>query len=58
MKHIFLLFAILFSFSGIAQKKVLNSKFEVMLDTLLTHNVKEVLPKEISLEKDIIYLDS
>ena len=59
MKNIFLLFIItLTTFTGVAQKNILNPKFEVMLDTLLTHNVKEVLPKEVALEKDIIYLDS
>lgn len=59
MKNTFLLcIVVLFTFTAVAQKRTLNPKFEVMLDTLLTHSVKEVLPTDIADIKDIVFLDS
>ena len=59
MKNLFIFYIILlFGFPVLAQKGLSNPKFEVMLDTLLNHNVKEILPNEISEKWDIVYLDS
>lgn len=59
MKKTFLLFlAVLSTFTIVAQKRTLNPQFEVMLDTLLTHSVKEVLPTDIANIRDIVFLDS
>ena len=55
-----LLFVITFISSnfGLAQHSVLNPKFEMMLDALLTHDVNEVYPNQVLLDKDIIFLDA
>jgi len=59
MKKNSILFVVsLFTLVVTAQKNVLNPKFNVMLDTLLTHSVKEVLPTDVASNKDIFYLDS
>ena len=59
MKKNSILFIVsLFTLVVTAQENVLNPKFNVMLDTLLTHSVKEVSPLDIAKNKDIIYLDS
>lgn len=55
-----LLCAILIGLSSIAfaQKKTLNTDFSAMLSDLLSHNVTEVLPNEISDEHEVIFLDA
>lgn len=58
MKKIIVLITILCTFSVMSQKKVLNPKFNTMLDTLLAHNVKEILPLEIKNKNDILFLDA
>lgn len=57
-KNSILFIVTLFTLVATAQKKVLNPKFNIMLDTLLTHSVKEVSPLDIAKNKDIVYLDS
>ncbi len=58
MKKNTLFIVLLFTLVVTAQKNVLNPRFNVMLDTLLTHSVKEVLPTDVAFNKDIVYLDS
>ncbi len=41
-----------------AQKEVLNPKFGSMLNSLLAHNVKEVLPNNIPKDSTIVFLDT
>lgn len=57
-KHITLYVAILLSLNLFAQQKTINPEFNNMLKTLLTHTVHEVLPTEITSNKNIVYLDA
>lgn len=59
MKKIFLfLIVILYSCVIIAQKKVLDPKFDAMLHDLLNHSVPEVLPEDIKDNNEIVFLDT
>lgn len=54
----FLILFIALALNTTAQEKTSNPEFSIMLDTLLTHSVNEVFSKNITLNKDIVYLDS
>ncbi|UZO80803.1 rhodanese-like domain-containing protein [Aquimarina sp. ERC-38] len=53
-----LLLVIQIAFTSFGQAKLTNPRFEQMLDSLLTHQVQEVLPGDIAMEQDCIYLDT
>lgn len=57
-KIVVFIVAIVCTLTVVSQKKVKNPKFGSMLDTLLTHKVKEILPKEIDTTKNILFLDA
>ncbi len=54
----FLCYSILISNSVFSQTKTLNSSYETMLDTLLSHTVKEITPQGLPKKSSIYYLDA
>lgn len=57
-KNYLLYLIVLFSLTISAQKEVANPNFGLMLDSLLSHSVDEVLPKDIKHNEKILFLDS
>lgn len=58
LKNLFCIFFILISFTVFSQKKTVNTEFSEMLNILLSHSVKEVLPNEIVNENNVLFLDA
>ena len=59
MKNLVLFFiGIFLTLTATAQKPVANPEYQKMLDTLLTHSVKELSPKEVQPNKDVVFLDT
>lgn len=55
----FILFiSLILSLQTIAQQKTNNPEFDGMLKKLLTHTVNEVTPKDVSENKEVVYLDA
>ncbi len=57
-KNLIILTLFLFTVNLFAQKETRHIEFTVMLDTLLSHTVKEVLPDEIKNDSTFIFLDA